>query len=64
MFIADGYNDRVLKVNLDGKVLGAFGGNGRQAGQMSYVHHLEVDSAGNIYVGEIKNQRVQKFMPR
>lgn len=64
LFIADGYNDRVLHVDLTGKVLGAFGGNGRMPGDLSYVHHLEVDSAGNIYVGEIKNQRVQKFEPR
>jgi len=64
LFIADGYNDRVLKVDLTGKVLGAFGGNGRMPGEMNFVHHLEVDSAGNIYVGEIKNQRVQKFTPR
>jgi sugar lactone lactonase YvrE len=64
MFIADGYNDRVLKVDLTGKVLGAFGGNGRMPGEMSFVHHLEVDSAGNIYVGEIKNQRIQRFTPR
>jgi DNA-binding beta-propeller fold protein YncE len=63
MFIADGYNDRVLKVDLSGKVLGAFGGNGRMPGELSYVHHLEVDNAGNVYVGEIKNQRVQKFVP-
>jgi sugar lactone lactonase YvrE len=63
MFIADGYNDRVLKVDLTGKVLGAFGGNGRMPGELSYVHHLEVDNAGNVYVGEIKNQRVQKFVP-
>jgi DNA-binding beta-propeller fold protein YncE len=64
LFIADGYNDRVLKVDLTGKVLGAFGGNGRMPGEMSFVHHLEVDSAGNIYVGEIKNQRIQRFTPR
>ena len=63
MFIADGYNDRVLKVDLTGKVLGAFGGNGRMPGELSYIHHLEVDGSGNIYVGEIKNQRVQKFVP-
>jgi DNA-binding beta-propeller fold protein YncE len=63
LFVADGRNDRILKVDLTGKVLGAFGKNGRLPGELIFVHHLEVDSAGNIYAGEIKNQRVQKFMP-
>ena len=63
MFIVDGYNDRVLKVNLKGEVLGAFGRNGRMPGQLNYAHHLAIDGDGNIYVSEIKNQRVQKFVP-
>jgi sugar lactone lactonase YvrE len=64
LFIADGYNDRIVKVDLDGKILGAFGNNGRMAGELSYVHNLGLDNAGNIYAGEIKNQRIQRFMPR
>lgn len=64
MFIADGHNSRILKVDLDGKVLGAFGKNGRMPGDLNFVHHIAVDPAGNIFVSEIKNQRVQKFSPR
>lgn len=64
LFIADGHNDRILKVTLEGKVLGAFGGNGRMPGELNFVHHLAVDPDGNIFASEIKNQRVQKFRPR
>lgn len=64
MFIADGHNSRILKVDLEGKVLGAFGKNGRMPGDLNFVHHIAVDPAGNIFVSEIKNQRVQKFSPR
>lgn len=64
LFIADGYNDRIVKADLNGKILGAFGNNGRMAGELSYVHNLGLDNAGNIYAGEIKNQRVQRFTPR
>ncbi len=64
LFIADGHNDRILKVTLEGKVLGAFGKNGRMPGELSFVHHLGLDPAGNIFASEIKNQRVQKFSPR
>ena len=63
LFIADGHNDRILKVTLEGKVLGAFGKNGRMPGELNFVHHLGVDSVGNIFASEIKNQRVQKFSP-
>lgn len=64
LFIADGYNDRIVKADLNGKILGAFGNNGRMPGELSFVHNLGLDSAGNIYSGEIKNQRVQRFTPR
>lgn len=64
MYIADGHNSRILKVDLEGKVLGAFGKNGRMPGDLNFVHHIAVDPAGNIFVSEIKNQRVQKFSRR
>jgi len=64
MYIADGHNSRILKVDLEGKVLGAFGKNGRMPGDLNFVHHIAVDPSGNIFVSEIKNQRVQKFSPR
>ena len=64
LFIADGHNDRILKVTLAGEVLGAFGRNGRMAGDLNFVHHLGIDATGNIFASEIKNQRVQKFSPR
>lgn len=62
LFIADGHNDRILKVNLEGEVLGQFGSHGRMPGELSFAHHLAVDTQGNLYVAEIKNQRVQKFL--
>ena len=64
LFIADGYNDRILKVTLEGKVLGAFGTNGRMPGELNFAHHLAIGPSGNIFVSEIKNQRAQKFSPR
>ncbi len=64
LFIADGHNDRILQVTLDGEVLGAFGMSGRRRGELSFVHHLAVDPSGHVYASEIKNQRVQKFSPR
>jgi DNA-binding beta-propeller fold protein YncE len=63
MMMADGYNCRVVKLTMDGKVVGAFGEHGKQPGQFHYCHQLAVDSKGNVYTAEILNWRPQKFVP-
>jgi DNA-binding beta-propeller fold protein YncE len=64
IYMADGRNDRVVKLNLDGQVLGVLGGHGKVPGKFDFAHHLAIDSSGALYVAEIKNWRVQKFVPR
>jgi DNA-binding beta-propeller fold protein YncE len=61
IYMADGLNNRVLKINTDGQVLGTLGRFGKIPGTFDFAHHLAVDSSGSIYVAEIKNWRVQKF---
>ena len=63
IYMADGVNNRIVKLNLDGQVLGVFGEFGKAPGKFDFAHHLAVDSAGAVYVAEIKNWRVQKFLP-
>jgi DNA-binding beta-propeller fold protein YncE len=61
---ADGANNEVRIVDREtGKVLGAFGRNGRNAGEFHWVHNLAVDSQGNIYTTEVDTgKRAQKFL--
>jgi DNA-binding beta-propeller fold protein YncE len=61
IYMADGKNNRIIKLNLDGQVLGTLSSYGRIQGKLDFAHHLAVDSEGSIYVSEIKNWRVQKF---
>lgn len=61
MYICDGYNNRIVKVNMEGQVLGTYGQYGKIPGRFDFVHHMAVDSTGAIYAAEIKNWRVQKF---
>ncbi len=63
LFLTDGYNNRILKVTLEGKVLGRIASAGKTPGRVDYAHHIAVDSKDNVYVAEIKNWRVQKFVP-
>jgi DNA-binding beta-propeller fold protein YncE len=64
LYVADGYNNRVLKLNLEGQILGTLGEPGKLPGQFSYAHHLSVGTDGAIYTAEILNWRPQKFVPR
>ncbi len=44
--------------------IGVVGARGKEAGQFDIVHHMAVDSKGNLYTAEIvNNRRAQKFVP-
>lgn len=64
LYVADGKNERVLKMNLNGEILGALGEPGKSVGQFDFAHSLAVSSNGEIYVGEVLNWRVQKFVKK
>jgi hypothetical protein len=54
---------RVLKTDRSGKVLGSFGISGRGVGQLAGAHALAVTAQKEIYVAEVFNWRVEKFIP-
>ena len=64
IFMSDGVNNRIVKLNLDGQILGVLGSYGKVAGKLDFPHNIAVDSTGAIYVAEIKNWRVQKYAPK
>ena len=64
VYMADGVNMRVVKLNMNGDVVGVLGGPGKDVGQFDAPHGIAVDSSGAIYVAEVANQRVQKFVKR
>lgn len=64
LYVADGKNERLLKMNLNGEILGALGEPGKGIGQFGWAHSIAVSPAGEIYVAEILNWRVQKFVKR
>ncbi len=61
IYMCDGKNNRIVKLNLEGQILGTLGSFGKLPGELDYAHSIAVDSSGAIYVVEIKNWRVQKF---
>ncbi|MEJ7607400.1 MAG: SMP-30/gluconolactonase/LRE family protein, partial [Bryobacteraceae bacterium] len=61
IYMCDGVNNRIARFNLDGQMTGVLSSFGKIPGKLDYAHNIAVDSAGDIYVAEIKNRRVQKF---
>jgi DNA-binding beta-propeller fold protein YncE len=62
IYMCDGLNNRVIKLNLEGQILGVLGSYGKVPGKFDFAHSIAVDNHGAIYVAEIKNWRVQKFV--
>jgi hypothetical protein len=64
IWVVDGYASRILKLDRNGNILGAFGEPGKAPGQFGFAHALAVGPEEEIYVAEILNWRVQKFVKK
>jgi len=64
LWVSDGGTDRILKYDLNGYYQYGWGGPGTGWGQFEGPHQMSVDQDGNLYVAEVFNGRVQKFVPR
>ncbi len=63
LYVLDGRNAKVwILRRSDLVVLGSFGQGGHQAGGFITAHSMDVDSSGNLYIGETRESyRVQRF---
>jgi DNA-binding beta-propeller fold protein YncE len=64
VWVSDGGTNRFLKYDLNGYFQYGWGAPGRQPGQFQGPHQFSVDQDGNLYVAEVFNGRIQKFVPR
>jgi DNA-binding beta-propeller fold protein YncE len=62
IYISDGYiNARVAKYDKNGDWVASFGTPGTGPGQLNTPHSIASDAAGNLYVADRGNRRVQVF---
>ncbi|MES3007423.1 MAG: peptidyl-alpha-hydroxyglycine alpha-amidating lyase family protein [Pseudomonadota bacterium] len=61
MYLTTGFDGEFAKVDMEGNVLGAIGSPGTGNGQFGEAHALTMDAAGNAYISDVINRRVQKF---
>jgi len=64
VWVTAGVANRLAKFDLNGRLQTYWGMYGRFAGGFDDPHAIDVDSAGNLYVVEVYNNRVEKFVPR
>jgi sugar lactone lactonase YvrE len=62
VYINDGSNNKIWILRRDNlETVGSFGSYGRQGGQVLSAHSIAVDQQGNVYIGETRGRRVQRF---
>ena len=64
LWVSDDRTWKILKYDLEGHLLYAWGSQGAWPGGMWNVHGFTVDQEGNLYIAEVANGRAQKFVPR
>jgi hypothetical protein len=61
IFVADYFNNRVIKFDATGNVITQWGSGGSGDGQFHNPQDVAIDSVGNLYVTDTNNHRIQKF---
>jgi sugar lactone lactonase YvrE len=64
IWLAHGYSGEIMKLDLDGKVVGTIpgGGQGKTTGKYGEAHYIAVSPRDEIFVADTLNWRVQKYV--
>ncbi|NLX50374.1 MAG: hypothetical protein GXY82_11015 [Methanospirillum sp.] len=63
MYVADRMNHRVKRFTSTGEFIARWGSPGSDDEQFYFPSELAVDAAGDVFVADTANSRVQKFVP-
>jgi peptidylamidoglycolate lyase len=64
VWIGDGYTNKILKYDLNGKLLYSWGTFGAFPGGLWGPHQISVDNEDNLYIADVHIGRVQKLRPK
>ena len=64
VWVADGEVQKMLKFDMNGKLLYSWGTYGTSPGRLWGTHRFSVDQEGNLYTAEVYGGRAQKFVPK
>lgn len=61
IYIADTGNQRILRLNPNGDMLGEIGGLGNEHGQFQWPVDIAAEQGANIWVSDFGNRRIERF---
>ena len=64
IYMVNGFAGQLLRLDLNGNVLGAVGRSGKGVGEFGEAHYVAVSPKGEIYVADTVNSAVQKFVKK
>lgn len=62
IYLSDGNNEKILILDTQGKILSEYTNPGQSPGAMRAAHGIATDRQGHIYVTEVINWRVERFL--
>jgi NHL repeat. len=63
LYMTSGFDGEFGKINIeDGSLVGTLGSPGTGVGQFGEAHYLTLDAVGNIYIADVVNRRVEKYV--
>jgi DNA-binding beta-propeller fold protein YncE len=63
VWMADGGYDRIVELDANGTIIGAYGEPGHVPGRFAWAHFLAVGADRKLYVADVLNWRFQVFEP-
>jgi peptidylamidoglycolate lyase len=64
LWVSDGWTNKILKYDLQGKLLSSWGTFGALPGAMWGPHQFSVDQDRNLYIADVHVGRLQKYTPK
>jgi hypothetical protein len=64
LYLTSGFSGQVLKLDANGKPVGAFGQPGPAFGDFGEAHYMAVAPNGDIYVADTINQVLHRYAKR
>jgi sugar lactone lactonase YvrE len=62
IYMVNGFAGQIVKMDLNGTVLGAIGKSGKGVGEFGEAHFIAVSPKGELWVADTVNRAVQKFV--